>query len=139
VTAERQVIVPIDRVRPHPENVRVGDIDALQQSWAGLFAWCNPPYSIAAKFGEKWLAEVTEGVWLGPISHGTEYRRQMFDDARVLWFPHSFEFEYRGHLDSVKFPVFIGGFGERGELAIRNLVKAEPGMGQAFKRARFRR
>lgn len=112
--------------------------DALAQDWTGLFAWCNPPYSVAADFGQKWLDETQEGLWLGPISHGTAYRRTMFVRARALWFPDNLKFSYHDESDSVKFPLFLGGFGERGEIAIRNLVQAEPEAGLAFKRAKFR-
>lgn len=110
------------------------DDDALSQDWRGLFAWCNPPYSIASKFGEKWLDEITDGVWLGPVSHSTMYRVRMFDIATLLWFPGELEFEYRGNLEGIAFPVFLGGFGAKGHEAISNLEAAHPGAGQAFTR-----
>lgn len=112
--------------------------DALAQDWAGLFAWCNPPYSLAAKFGQKWMTETTDGVWLGPVSHSTQYRVDMFETAKLLWFPGDMEFVYRGTLEGIAFPVFLAGFGPKGERAIRNLVTSHPDLGQAFKRARFR-
>lgn len=104
------------------------DDDALSQDWTGLFAWCNPPYSVASKFGEKWLAETTEGVWLGPISHSTRYRVGLMRACSHIWIPHELEFTYRGVSEGIAFPVFAAGFGERGEEAITKLGASDRGI-----------
>lgn len=97
------------------------DDDALLHDWADAFVWCNPPYSVASQFGAKWNAEVKEGVWLGPVSHSAQYWVDMTRAAVLIWLPTRLEFSYRNEMDSVAFPVFLGGFGSKGEEALRNL------------------
>lgn len=95
--------------------------DALVQDWKGLFAWCNPPFSMAADFGRKWLAETEEGVWLGPLSHSTTYRIDLMLKAANIWLPNEMEFMYRDVMEGVAFPVFLAGFGERGSQCLERL------------------
>lgn len=82
--------------------------DALTKDWSGLFAWCNPPYSIASKFGEKWLAETEEGVWLGPQSHSTQYRVGLQDRCRFIWIPHEIGIHIRRHARRNRLPGIPG-------------------------------
>jgi hypothetical protein len=108
--------------------------DALAHDWSGLFAWCNPPYSIASTFGRKWLQEISDGVWLGPQSHSTQYRIGLQDRSRCIWIPNEMQFTYGDSLEGIAFPVFFAGFGDRGEQAIVNLDRNTEGAGLLFKR-----
>ena len=106
------------------------DDDALSQDWTGQFAWCNPPFSSAADFGRKWLQEVKSGVWLGPLSHATEYRVQLMEDARNIYLPNKLEFvQTTGIEEGIGFPVFMAGFGDVGEDALTQLKKTMPDRG----------
>jgi hypothetical protein len=111
------------------ERFYTKDDDALSQDWTGEFAWCNPPFSIAADFGRKWLAEVTDGVWLGPMSHATEYRVDLMVSAVNIWLPNKLEFVFASGLEEgIGFPVFLAGFGDGGE-ALAALHQNEPDRG----------
>lgn len=104
--------------------------DSLTVDWSGNFAWCNPPFSSAADFGRKWLAEIEEGVWLGPMSHSTQYRVDLMKSAENIWFPNELEFHLLGGAaEGIAFPVFVAGFGKRGRLALDNLFKRKPDRG----------
>lgn len=108
------------------------DDDALTKDWTGEFAWCNPPFSIASSFGRKWLEEVTEGVWLGPVSHG-EYRIRLMMEGGVVWLPNKLEFvQQSGYTEGIGFPVFMTGFGDKGHEALHNLTANEPDAGLLF-------
>lgn len=110
--------------------------DALTKDWQGQFAWCNPPFSIAATFGRKWLEEITDGVWLGPFSHATEYRIGLMQQARLVWFPNELEFtDPVGNTEGIAFPVFLAGFGDSGEKALTNLTEARARQGLLFRLA----
>lgn len=110
--------------------------DALSKDWTGRFAWCNPPFSIASTFGRKWLEEVTDGVWLGPFSHATDYRIALMRQARLVWFPNELEFtQPTGQTEGIAFPVFLAGFGGEGEKALRQLTDNRPDSGLLFQAA----
>lgn len=101
--------------------------DALTYSWEGETAWCNPPFSAAAVFGRKFLAEVDQGVWLGPISHSTDYVMGLITKARLVWIPRGMDFHLvGGPPEGIGFPIFLAGLGELGETALRNLHGSRP-------------
>lgn len=87
--------------------------DALTQDWTGLFAWCNPPYSIASKFGEKWLAQIDEGIWLGPQSNA-QYRLDLMRGGKVVWLSANLSF-HTGDIttvpEGIRWPVQAIGWG----------------------------
>lgn len=60
----------------------------------------------------------------------------MFEVASCVWFPKELEFTYREKVEGIAFPVFLGGFGKRGEQALRNLTASNPAAGTLFRRAR---
>ncbi len=98
------------------------DDDALTKNWSGEFAWCNPPFSMAAAFGRKWVSEVEEGVWLGPLSHGSEYTADLLRGAEAIVIPRDIKFVWaNGHEEGIGFPVFLCGWGDRGGAAIRSI------------------
>lgn len=112
------------------------DDNALEQDWTGLFAWCNPPYSVGALFGKKWNTETTEGVWLGPQTRGSPYRLELMKKAKALWLPIDLPF-HKGSLEDeaegIRYPTFLAGFGTKGQQALTNLGKAEPDRGVLLK------
>lgn len=101
--------------------------DSLTKDWRGLFSWCNPPFSRAAEFGTKWLDEIDDGVWLGPISHHAQYVIGLCREAQRVWLSRRIEFERSsGFAEGIAFPVFLVGMGERGGEALDNLAQASP-------------
>jgi len=109
------------------------DDDALTKDWTGEFAWCNPPYSIGAQFGQKWTTEITEGVWLGPQTNSS-YRVELMRRASGVWLPDHLEF-VQGWNDKsgmIRYPTLFAGFGKKGRQALINLDKAEPEHGVYF-------
>lgn len=102
--------------------------DSLTKDWTGLFAWCNPPFSNGAAFGRKWSAEIIDGVWLGPMAVGTDYRPAIWRAADALWIPDDIEFQYADTWQGITWAVFMSGHG-RGEEAVRNLAAAHPDAG----------
>lgn len=76
---------------------------------------------MAADFGRKWISETEEGVWLGPLSHSTQYRVELMQKAVNIWVPNEMEFMYRDVMEGVAFPVFLAGFGERGSQCLERL------------------
>lgn len=120
--------IPADKYFTKEDN-------ALIQDWNGLIAWCNPPFSMAADFGRKYLSEVTDGVWLGPVSHSTDYVVEFLSRA-YIWIPREMEFHLEGGpSEGIAFPIFLAGLGDTGETALRNLAVHSPDAGVLLKAA----
>ena len=107
--------------------------DALSKDWTGEFAWCNPPYSIGAQFGQKWVNEITEGVWLGPQTNSS-YRVELMRKATGVWLPDHLEFGqgWNDEVGMIRYPTFFAGYGKKGRQALINLDKVEPDHGVYF-------
>lgn len=102
--------------------------DALSHDWRGLFAWCNPPFSQASVFGRKWNDEVSDGVWLGPNSHGSEYVLELMASSARVVFPLEIQFGYASRFEGIGFPVFLAGRGRGGD-ALGKLIASYPRSG----------
>lgn len=65
--------------------------DALEQDWAGLTCFNNPPYSVAGAFVKKAREEADKGamvVNLLPVRSDTKYwHKYIWDKATRLWYP----------------------------------------------------
>ena len=98
--------------------------DALRQDWSGLFAWCNPPFSLGAAFAAKWVSEISDGVWLGPMSHGSQGVADLLAGAEVILTPLRLEFHHGDKLEGVPFPTYLAGYGTAGGEAVIRVAGA---------------
>lgn len=107
--------------------------DALTQPWEGV-VWCNPPFSAASAFGRKWIAEVSEGVWLGPLSHNTAYVSELLRGASRVVLIRGVEFQQGPHgpTEGIGFPTMLAGWGESGRAGLDSLIRARPDAGVAL-------
>jgi len=93
--------------------------DGLAQPWEGL-VWCNPPFSAAAKWAEK-FREHANGVWLGPVSNA-KWPARLYGAADLVWIPpNHFDFlNPTGRTEGISYLVVMCAFAE-GAVGLRRL------------------
>lgn len=104
--------------------------DALTQDWSGLFAWCNPPFSLGMAFGRKWVDHQMEGVWLGPVSSNTTYVPDLMKAADLVWMS-SKQLEFSNPLEvvgGIGIQTYLAAFGPRASEGLRRLSDARDGV-----------
>lgn len=101
--------------------------DGLAQPWFG-FVWCNPPFSNATAFADRFLQH-GNGIWLGPIANGAWFQRMSAAADRV-WLMRDFAFihpEHKGKRSGM--PLAVIGLGDRAAAAIDRAAATLPAAG----------
>ena len=84
--------------------------DALAQEWRG-FVWCNPPFSLAQAFAERFV-EHGNGIGVFPLSQA-KWLGPLLDAVDWMNLPINIKFESPSHSGrNVSFAVAIVGIGE---------------------------
>jgi hypothetical protein len=101
--------------------------DGLSQEWGG-FVWCNPPFSNATPWSDKFLANGA-GLWLGPIANAAWFDR-MLRACDVAWLMRDFAFVHPTHAGKrSSMPLAMFGFGDRAASAIDRAAALHPAAG----------
>lgn len=107
--------------------------DGLAQPWDG-FVWCNPPFSNATAFADRFLAHGC-GLWLGPIANGGWLQRMARASDR-LWLMRDFAFNHPTHAGKrSSMPLGLIALGARGAAAIDRAALVQPDAGVVMVRA----
>ena len=106
--------------------------DGLTQPWHG-FIWCNPPFSNATAWADRFIAH-GNGIWLGPVANGGWHDRMTrTSDAMVLL--KDFAFIGINHAQKrSSMPLSMHGFGERAVAALHRFATAAPSAGVLMER-----
>lgn len=107
--------------------------DGLAQPWEG-FVWCNPPFSNATPWADKFRAH-GNGVFLGPVANG-RWMNQMAQASWSLWLMRDFPFIHPTHAGKrSSMPLAMVAIGERADVALRRAARAcGPGVGVLLER-----
>jgi hypothetical protein len=108
------------------------DDDGLTRLWRG-FVWCNPPFSTATPWAERFIAHAN-GIWLGPVANsGWHDRMTRKSDAMVLL--RDFAFIGINHAQKrSSMPLSMHGFGDRAVTALRRFADRQPAAGVLLER-----
>lgn len=109
------------------------DDDGLTKPWHG-FVWCNPPFSNATAWADRFL-EHGDGIWLGPVANGGWHDRMTrSSDAVVLL--RDFAFIGLNHAQKrSSMPLSMHGFGSRAITALHRFAARQPAAGVLLARS----
>lgn len=94
--------------------------DGLTQPWYGL-TWCNPPFSNAKPFAERFIAHA-DGVFLGPVAN-SRWAQDMLEAADLTWLCADFEFVHPTHAGRrSSMPLMFCAIGEIAATGVRRLA-----------------
>lgn len=110
--------------------------DGLAKPWHG-FVWCNPPFSNATPWADRFLAHGC-GLWLGPVANsGWHDRMTRATDALVLL--RDFAFIAPTHAGKrSSMPLSLHGLGPRAAGALDRFAEAAPAAGVLLHRKKGR-
>lgn len=101
--------------------------DGLSQPWFG-FVWCNPPFSNATPWADKFIAN-GNGLWLGPVANSDWFQRIMRVSSGV-WFMRDFPFVHPTHAGKrSSMPLALVGIGDRALAALTRAARVQPDAG----------
>jgi hypothetical protein len=101
--------------------------DGLLQPWHG-FVWCNPPFSNATPWAERFIAH-GNGIWLGPVAN-SRWFLSMLRTADAIWHMKDFAFVHPSHAGKrASMPLCIFGYGDRATAAVTRASQALPDAG----------
>lgn len=108
------------------------DDDGLTKPWQG-FVWCNPPFSNATAWADRFMAH-SDGIWLGTVANaGWHDRMTRSSDAMVLL--RDFAFIGINHAQKrSSMPLSMHGFGPRAVAALHRFATAAPTAGVLLRR-----
>jgi len=110
--------------------------DGLSQPWFG-FVWCNPPFSNATPWAEKFISNGS-GIWLGPAANSLWFNR-MLNTADVVWMMRDFAFVHPTHPGKrSSMPLAMFGYTARAVSAIDRASTALPEAGVVLIRRQHR-
>jgi hypothetical protein len=103
------------------------DDDGLTRPWHG-FVWCNPPFSNATAWADRFIAHGS-GIWIGPVANGGWHDRMArASDAMVLL--RDFAFIGQNHAQKrSSMPLSMHAFSERAVAALRRFSERQPEAG----------
>lgn len=112
--------VPVDSVWTKSD-------DGLTKPWFG-FVWCNPPFSNATPWADRFMEHGT-GIWLGPVANsGWHDRMTRSSDSLVLL--RDFAFIGKNHAQKrSSMPLSMHAFGDRAVAALHRFAALQPAAG----------
>ncbi len=124
---------PIEhRTHVPARRVYTREDDGLVQPWAG-FVWCNPPFSNATPFAERFRMHGA-GIWLGPIANAWWFQR-LAAVADRIWLMRDFPFDHPTHAGRrSSMPLAMIGLTARAAEAIDRAAAAWPDAGVPVRR-----
>ena len=112
--------------------------DGLTRPWDG-FIWCNPPFSNATPWADRFIQGLRQGIWLGPVANsGWHDRMTRASDAMVLL--RDFAFIGINHAQKrSSMPLSMHGFGPRAVDALHRFTERQPDAGVLLTRTEGRK